>query len=170
MKKLTLALALCGAALALSAQSSFQNAVGLRLGYPVSASYKHFLDDANAIEAYAGFRGNTFYNFFNIAGAYQRHYSFGIADPDLAPLNWYWGAGASVYFFTYDFGGSSFVDNDFASTTFGLNGYIGLQYAFEGVPLELTLDWVPSIFVGNTFFSAFGAGYGGLGARYILGR
>lgn len=168
MKTVFLALALIIGARSLPAQATFRNAVGLRLGYPISATFKHFLDDASAVEAFVGLRGYGFYNSFALGAAYQRHYSFEISDPDLAPLNWYWGAGASLRFWNYDRGDRRFLDDDYARTSLGLSGYLGLQYAFTGAPIELTLDWVPTVHVGNVFRGAFGADHGGLAVRYIL--
>ena len=146
----------------------FKTSVGARLGVPISASVKHFLNESDAVEAYVGFRGNSLYNWFNVNAAYQRHSSLNL-DAELSNLNWYYGAGAGVYVFSYDFG-PAFNEDDFSSLSFGISGYLGLQYAFDGVPIELTADWVPTIFIGSGFVSGFGAGYGNLGVRYILGR
>ena len=170
-KSVLLALALFLAASAAHAQE-YSTAVGARFGIPISASVKHFLDDANAIEGYVGFRGNSFYNILSVSGAYQRHYDLNL-DGELANLRWYWGAGASFYNLSYDLG-PLVDDSGFSTSAFGVNGYLGLQYVFDGAPIELTVDWVPSIFLGGTFGGGFGGGfqggYGGLGVRYTLGR
>lgn len=168
MKSVALTFLFAFGVTALSAQS-FTNAVGLRFGFPWSVSGKHFLDRSNAIEAYVGARS---YGLFDggtasVSAAYLRHESFGL-DDELAPLQWYYGGGASVRFWNYN--RDLRVRNNYNRATIGVSGYLGLQYAFEGVPIELTLDWVPTVHLGRTFVNVFGASHGGLGARYILGR
>lgn len=53
-----------------SAQEFYSSAVGLRLGYPASISYKAFISDQAAQEGYVGLRSRGFGNFINISGAY----------------------------------------------------------------------------------------------------
>jgi len=139
----------------------YESALGARLGYPLSASYKTFLGGSNnAFEAYAGFRNfGAGYSWFTISGAYQIHKPI----EDVEGLQWYFGGGASVYFWSFDF------TTDSSTTTFGLQGYLGLDYKFEDYPINLSLDWIPTIFLSG-FDSGFGGGYGSLGVRYVLGE
>lgn len=141
----------------------YTSAIGVRFGYPLSVSYKTFLNPTNAVEVYAGYRGfGGVANWFSINGAYQVHSDIS----DLEGLQWYYGGGAGAQFWSYDF-------DDGGSTTFSISGYLGLQYTFVDAPVSLTLDWVPTIFLGNSLyggFNTFGGGYGALGARYTLGR
>ena len=149
----------------------YRNAAGLRLGSPIAASYKHYISEGAAVEVYGGFRSYSFYRWFSVSAAYQSAYSFGL-DGALAPLSWYWGAGASAYFWSYDDGlFGPFVDRrDYSTTTLGINGYVGLEYAFEDLPIVATVDWVPTVFVGNGWTSGFVGGQGALAVRYIIGR
>lgn len=57
-KRLFIAMALLLSMLvtSLSAQE-YRTAIGARLGYPLSASFKQFISDPGAIEIFAGFRG-----------------------------------------------------------------------------------------------------------------
>lgn len=143
--------------------ASAQSMIGLRLGYPTSVTYKHFLNESNAIEVYGGFRGYTGYRWFNLSGAYQVHKPL----PDVTEgLSWYFGGGASVYFWSF---GNDFTGGDFSSTTFGIQGYLGLDYQFADAPVNLSVDWVPTFFL-NGFGNGFGAGYGSLAVRYIFSR
>lgn len=146
---------------------NYTSAIGLRLGYPISVSYKHFLSEPAAIEVFAGYRnygsviGNYGWSFFNIGGLYQYHKPIS----GVENLNWYFGGGASVYFYNYDDG---FVyDGDNTSTGFGLLLNLGLDYKFENAPINVTLDWVPTIRF-NGYDSGFGGGFGALGVRYVL--
>jgi len=166
MKKL-LALLFAGfmlSSMSLSAQS-FESAVGARFGDPLSASYKLFLNASDAVEVYAGIRNWPGVNSVSIAGAYQRHNSFNL-DAELAPLQWYYGAGASVAFYSYD----NDLRDDNGGIGLGISGYLGLQYASDGAPIEITVDWVPTLGIGSNGGRGFGAAYGSLGVRYILRR
>lgn len=154
MKKILIfSLVLIGLSFSVEAQD-YQAAAGLRLGYPLSASYKTFLNESSAIEGYVGFRSRSGFTQLSITGAYQIHTDL----QDVEGLQWYYGGGASVNFAN-------------SLTYLGLHGYLGLSYTFEDTPLNLSVDWVPSIFIGGGgVFNGFGGGYGALAARYILNR
>lgn len=158
-------LALCTLGISqVNAQEYYKSAAGLRLGYPVSVSYKTFINDNAAVEAYIGFRSYSYLTFSNyssvsIAAAYQIHNPIDEVDG----LQWYYGGGASIVFNNYPVG----LDN-FSSLAFGISGYLGLDYKFNDLPVAVSLDWVPTLFLGNTTYNSFGAGYGSLGVRYIL--
>lgn len=140
---------------------NFKSAVGARLGYPLSASYKTFISDKAAVEVFAGTRGFSGYRWISLSGAYQIHKPLSAAN--MEGLNFYYGAGASVYFWSFDF------DISESTTTVGLQGYLGLDYSLKNTPINFTVDWIPTFFIGG-FGAGFGAGYGSLGIRYILSR
>ena len=150
--------------MALSTQAQpYSSAVGLRLGSPASVSFKTFVSDKAALEAYAGYRGYGFGNFVNVSGAYLVHND--IAEVD--GLQWYYGGGAAVFFWSYD---DLFFDNDFSSTSLGIQGYLGLDYVFANAPVNISLDWIPTFFVGGSLnINSFGGGYGSLAIRYVIG-
>ena len=161
-KLITLVVLFLAACTITHAQSDYSSAIGLRLGSPVSVSYKTFINDKGALEGYVGLRSFGFGNFINISGAYQVHNN--IADVD--GLAWYFGGGASIFIWNYD---NDFVNTNFSSTAFGLQGYLGLDYKFKDAPVNLSLDWVPTFFVGGTLnINSFGGGYGALAVRYTL--
>ncbi|MCB0853805.1 MAG: hypothetical protein KDD63_16380, partial [Bacteroidetes bacterium] len=81
-------------------------------------------------------------------------------------LKYYVGVGASAYITSYD----GIFDNNWNSATFGVQGYAGFEYTFEDLPINLTIDWVPTYFLGEGFITGFRANYGTLGVRYVLGR
>lgn len=144
----------------------YKTAVGARLGYPLSASLKYFLNDnGHALEGYVGTRGWGYGRFVNVSVAYQIHNRLDIEG--LEGLYWYYGGGAAVFFWNYD---NAFVfDDDYSSTAFGIQGYLGLDYAFDDVPINLSVDWVPT-FSLNGYSRGFGGGYGSLSVRYILAQ
>lgn len=159
MKKLifTLSIMLC-CVFAAQSQSSYKSAIGLRFGYPLSVSYKHFISDPGAIEVFAGFRNYSGYSWFNVAGLYEHH----SAISSVEGLQWYVGGGASAFFWNFDAG-----IYDGSSTSFGIMGALGLDYKFANAPFELSVDWLPTFFL-NGYGNGFGAGYGSLAARYTL--
>ena len=93
----------------------------------------------------------------NVAAAIQKHNAISSVDN----LSWYYGAGAGVYLYSFDF-----VTTE-SSTGVGISGYLGLDYKFADIPLNLSVDWVPTFFVAG-YGNGFGGGYGGLSARYVL--
>ena len=147
--------------LALSANAqSYKSAIGARLGYPLSASYKTFLNENGAVEVFAGFRSYTGYSWFNVGGTYQHHKPF----PNVENLNWYFGGGASAFFWRFDNG---FLNDDSGNTSVGILGTLGLDYKFANAPVNLSVDWMPVFFV-NGYGNGFGGGYGALSVRYVL--
>lgn len=144
----------------LSAQeSSYKTAVGLRLGYPLSVSLKHFLGEKNAIEGFVGMRGYSSYRWITVGGLYQLHTPIS----GVNGLNWYWGGGAAAYFWSFK---SSFL-SDASSVSLGILGCVGLDYKVSTIPLSLSIDWVPSYSI-NGYGSGFGGGYGAISVRYTL--
>lgn len=164
MKKIAIILSLLFIALSTIQAQNYKSAVGARLGYPLSASYKLFLNESHAVEGFVGTRGFTYWRWTNVSIAYQIHKPF---NNDNIPegFQWYYGGGGSVYFWNWNTGFGNGENN----TSFGVQGYIGLDYTFQNIPLNLSVDWVPTFFV-NGFGSGFGSGFGAIAARYTLGK
>ncbi len=158
-KKLVLACALVTGLFCTAYSQNYNSAIGLRLGYPVSVSYKHFISDQGAIEAFAGFRTWSTYSWFNVGGMYQHHNPISGVDG----LQWYFGGGASAFFWNYK---SNFGDPG-ANTSIGIMGVLGLDYKFAEAPVNLSVDWIPTFFL-NGYGSGFGGGYGAFSVRYTL--
>jgi hypothetical protein len=163
MKKgfLTLSFLVCFAAF-MYGQSEYKSAIGLRFGYPVSISYKTFISDPGAIEAFVGFRGWEGYNTVSLGAMYEHHMQF----PDVAGLKWYFGGGAGMAFYNYDDNFSS--NDDYSDISFGIILCLGLDYKFANAPVNLSLDWTPTIRIAGGYGDNFGAGYGALSARYTF--
>lgn len=143
------------------AQGAYDSAIGLRFGSPLAISYKKFVKDDIAAEGYLAFRSFSGYSFTSVALSAQKHNPIS----EVENLSWYYGAGAGLFFYSFD---NDFV-TDSGSLGIGLQGYLGLDYAFSEIPLNLSIDWIPTIFISG-FGSGFGAGYGTLSARYILNQ
>lgn len=164
MKKLifTLAVIFCCAFAAQAQSSDYKTAIGLRLGYPASVSFKHFISEPGAVEAFVGFRGYTWVRLINIGALYQHHAPIS----SVAGLKWYVGGGAGAWLWTYDndynFGA------DYGNVNVGVMGCLGLDYKFADFPINLSVDWVPTFVIGDAYYGGFTAGYGALAARYTL--
>jgi hypothetical protein len=160
-----LSLLCCTIAFSTLQGQDYQSAIGLRLGYPLSVSYKTFLNDSNnALELFVNFRSEKVFGYgwtrIGAGGAYQVHNDIEAVEG----LQWYYGGGASVYFWSFD-NGYDFGDD--ASVSIGIQGYLGLDYKFANAPVNLSLDWVPTFFL-NGFGNGFGADNGALAVRYTL--
>ncbi|MCC6461288.1 MAG: hypothetical protein IT260_12510 [Saprospiraceae bacterium] len=149
-----------GCFVAMNAQSTYKAAIGLRLGYPTCVSFKYFLSDPGAIEAFAGFRGYGSYGYATVGAAYEHHFPIG----SIEGFTWYVGGGAAVQFWNYDF------DNDLASTSIGILGVGGVDYKFASIPLNLSADVMPTFFIGDNYYAGYGnfQGLGALSARYTF--
>ena len=150
MKKLLVIAALM---LGLVATASAQpRALGLRGGIATDISYQHSLGD-NFLEFDLGW--DTFSMGVDLAVAYD----FSIAP--LGPLGFY--AGPAIDFFTSMNKGGDWRPG------LGVGAQIGLEYFFDQIPLQLSLDWRPmiNVLVPNDFlrFSIYGAA---LGIRYAF--
>ena len=144
------------------AAQKYDAAVGVRGGYLFTGTYKKFLNDSGAFEAYAGIGG---YGGFVAGAMYQIHKP--LEALEIENLDWYFGGGAYAGVWgSWVFGGNYM----FA----GVNVIIGLDYKLEDFPLNLSLDWGPGInllrgdnYIYNSFFFPY---FGGFSARYILGN
>lgn len=135
---------------------NYNNAVGARLGWGFAGSLKHFFTEDWAGEGIVNFRNNyNGFGYFTVTGLAQKHQPLA----DVNNLSWYFGGGAYVGFYSSSYTGSS-------KAILGISGNLGLDYTFEDIPLNISLDWIPSI--GLTGGGGFGAEAGGIGVRYIL--
>ncbi len=144
----------------LSYAQQYDRAIGVRFGYPLSVSYKKFINSTDAIELYAGWRGWRRYRAFSLNGAYQIHRDF----PDVRGLQWYYGGGAGLQLWDYDF-------YDSGSATVSLSGYLGLEYLIPDLPLTISVDWRPTIYLGtqrDDNFHNLSIPSGAVAVRYIF--
>lgn len=131
---------------------SYTTALGVKVwGDGGGISLKHFVSENHALEGIGYFwNGGT-----RITGLYEFNF-----DIDGAPgLKWYIGPGAHIGFYNQPY------NNDTKTGTFvGIDGVLGLDYKFNKAPINMSLDWQPSI----EFNRGFVGGWGGLGIRYTL--
>ncbi len=141
-----------------SLAQNYKTAVGARIGYPLTLSGKYFIDESIAVEANLGLRAFSGYSWVALSAAGLKHKPLDVLDG----LNWYYGAGLSVYFWRFDQ-----INTLSSSSSLGLQGYVGLDYTFKKTPINITLDWTPTFFIKG-YTSGLGTRFGGLGIRYTL--
>ena len=104
-------------------------------------SFKYFLNETRALEGLFSFDPVT------LGALYEVHRPLG------APgLQWFFGGGAYV----------SFNNDD----VFGAMGIIGLDYKFQKIPLNISVDWKPELNLVDEV--SFEASTVGLGVRFVF--
>ncbi len=156
MKKLLLLSTICALMFTLESQaqkgysSSGGTSIGARLGNEQGLTLKHHFGSA-AIEGILATRGwstnlTVLYHFFH-------------APTGIAPgLDWFVGAGGHIWFYNTN---NRHFDNRYynGSTGIGIDGALGMQYNFPSAPLNMSLDWKPSMnLYGGSYFD--GGGFG----------
>lgn len=154
MKKVMLLLvAVFGLTFAVNAQ----NWIGVRGAFGSSAgaelSYQHGFNANNRLELDLGWNTHKVhdvaYGYYNLSAVYQ--WMGGIVDN----LGWFAGIGANAGFW------NGYNDGNFG---LGFLAQAGLEYNFQAVPFQITLDFRPQ---WDVLGAATGFGYAGaLGLRY----
>ena len=134
-----------------SSAQDYTTALGVKFWDGGGITLKHFFNEQNAGELIGYFwsQGARF------TGLYEIHGDISNA----SGLRWYIGPGAHVGFYNSKYGDGAY---------FGVDGVLGLDYKFNNAPINLSLDWQPSIEFGSG--RGFYGGWGGLGVRYTFGN
>ena len=158
MKKFILATMLILATAVISnAQQSYSTGIGLRGGLASGATVKHFIGDNTALEGIL----STRWRGVIITGLYEiQKTAF-----DTPGLYWFYGVGGHVGFWD-DYVGHPWFDDDAGYTVIGIDGILGLEYAFNEIPFNVSIDWKPA--VNLTGYSGFWGDSGALSVRYIF--
>jgi hypothetical protein len=136
----------------------YVTALGVKVWDGGGITLKHFVSPNRAIEGIGYFWSRG----VRITGLYEYH--FDIAD---APgLKWYVGPGAHVGFYNNTYYNKNYNNGDGSGSYIGIDGVLGLDYKFEGAPINLSLDWQPSFEFGTN--RGFINSWGGLGIRYTF--
>lgn len=151
----------CAAALLFVANLSstnaqdYKNAVGGRFGSLNGVSFKTGLSKGAMLELIGNARSNKGFNYLQLTALYEKYNAIAGAPG----LFWYYGGGANIG--TYKVKG--FDDSE---VYLGLNGVLGLDYKFKGAPINLSLDWIPTLQL--TPSTDFYSGDVGLGVRFTF--
>lgn len=154
MKKLLLVVvAVMGFAFAANAQN---NAIGVRLGggqgYNAELSFQKGLG-VNRLEVDLGWHNYHESSSFSLAALYQFHQEIAA----LPNLGWFVGAGGKLNYW------SAATNNNVG---FGIVGQAGLDYHFNAIPLQLSLDIRPCFYLVPS--TDFHWGDIALGIRYVF--
>ncbi len=125
----------------------YKTAVGIKLWSGAGITLKTFISEKNALEFIGYFdRYGT-----RITGLYEMHGNLTTE----GGLKWYIGAGAHVGLYR-------------GVTAVGIDGAVGLDYKFSNLPVNIALDWQPSLEFGSGDRNGFHGNWGGLAVRYTL--
>ena len=127
----------------------YKTALGIRLSSnPAVVSsgitFKYFLNEKAAIEGLL-----TFNDPVAIGALYEIHNPIGTPG-----LQWFFGAGAYVGFNTI--------------ANLGAMGIVGLDYKFQNIPINISLDWKPELnLIESVYFEPAAIGFS---ARFTFGK
>lgn len=127
-----------------STYAQYYTGIGLRAGVTNGLSVKHFINQDAAVEGILHSRWGG----FMVTGLYEIHNDI----RGVKGLNWFFGGGAHVGTWNTRNIPSKrrppWAESNTSYSVFGLNGIIGLDYAFQDAPINLSLDWKPAINLG----------------------
>ncbi len=125
---------------------SYKTAIGVKVWNGAGATLKTFLTEKDALEFIGFFNGDG----TRITGLYELHGDLNTE----GNLKWYVGFGAHVGLYKLD------------NTVFGLDGVVGIDYKFANAPINLALDWQPSLELKKNY--GFNSNWGGFAIRFTL--
>jgi hypothetical protein len=118
----------------------YKTSLGLRAGIPFGPSgvtLKHFLNKATAVE---GILAMNYGTGITATCMYEKEHWTG----KYPGFNWFWGLGAHAGFM--DAGATRWVPASFSGGgVLGIDGVAGLEYTFDEIPLNVSLDILPSL-------------------------
>jgi len=137
MKKTAIFVILLTLPAAGAAAQDYHSGIGLRAGLFNGLTAKHFLTEQYAAEVLL----TTRWNGFNLVltGLYEAHFD----DLDPERLRWFYGFGCHVGFWSGD--DVTWTDPGDSHVVVGADGIVGIEYAFEEMPVALSLDWKPTL-------------------------
>ena len=150
MKKIIFTLFLACVFIFSANAQGYNSAVGVKLGGYLTGTYKKLLKESMYVDFYAGI--DSYGSNVLFGGAMvQLHKPIESVDN----LYWYYGGGA--FFGAYSGG-----------IGIGINGVLGLDYSFDEIPLNISIDWTPGFYLTGGY-GFYGRG-GAVSLRYILGN
>ncbi|RYY84516.1 MAG: hypothetical protein EOO15_19190 [Chitinophagaceae bacterium] len=158
MKKILLLIVSACAFITASAQNEgpdYRTAIGLKY-FPAGVTIKHFIGRKVALEG-IGYLGKDGFRLTALAEFYSKL-------GNVRGLNWYAGPGVHAGFRSDHWKESH--PNATNNLAIGVDGIVGIDYKFRGIPLNLSIDWQPSYNLsGENYFEAR---WGGIGIRYAF--
>jgi hypothetical protein len=139
----------------------YKTSLGIRAGVPFGPSggtIRHFLNRTNAVE---GILASNFGTGITLTGLFENEHWTGY----YPGINWYWGLGAHIGFM--DASATRWVPASYSGgSIMGFDGVFGVEYTFDKIPLNISVDVMPSFnlwgYTGVNFFNS------GISARYVF--
>ncbi len=157
MKKLVIVLFIVVSSVVTVKAQDYKTSLGLRAGVPYGLTIKHFVGKYNAVEGILASR----YQGFVITGLWEFEKWTG----HFPGLNWFWGVGPHIGF--WDAGNNPNLNSSYSGgAVIGADGILGLEYTFDEISLNLSLDVLPTVnLIGST---GWGGINGALSIRYVF--
>ncbi|MDB5119553.1 MAG: hypothetical protein JWN56_771 [Sphingobacteriales bacterium] len=160
MKKILLLCLTVGLMLSINmqanAQSTYKNAIGGRFGEANGVTFKTFLNSQAALDLILNFQSRGDYSYFRLTGLYEVHKPI----QNAAGLRYYYGAGATLGSRNHK------RDDNNSDLLASIDGVLGLDYKFDEIPINVSLDWKPALVV--TPYTEFDARGLGLSVRFTF--
>lgn len=135
---------------------NYNNAIGLRLGYPFGITAKFGLKGTNQLELIAAGYGNG----LTLTGLWEHHWY----PADRKEFSVYAGGGGHVGVFN-DKRGPYFERSGSSNLNLGVDGIVGIEWTFTQAPINLSFDYKPAF----SIIEPVGYWYGdaGFSVRYV---
>jgi len=156
MKKIILIIFIGFGILSHAQAQDYNTGIGLRGGLYNGITIKHFVGTKAAFEGIIEGRWKG----YGVTVLYEIH---GQAF-NTARLNWYYGFGGHIGFWNGNH--TKWGDRDRDYTVIGADGILGLEYNFKEAPINISIDWKPTLnLIG---YEGFWSDSGALSIRYIF--
>lgn len=156
MKKRFLTIILLTFVMAFSYAQNYSTGIGVRGGLYNGLTIKHFIGANTAVEGLVATRWGG----IDLTALYEIHANAF----DVNRLNWYYGIGGHVGLWNGDVVPNSTTTGQYVAV--GVDGILGLEYNFEEIPINVSLDWKPSFNIRG--YSKFYGDGGAISLRYIF--
>jgi hypothetical protein len=134
----------------------YRTSLGLRVGLPYGLTVKHFLNKYNALEGVLAARWQGFI----VTGLYENEHRTG----QYPGLNWFWGFGGHIGFWGANENPN--LEPTYSGSVIGADAILGIEYTFDDIPINLSLDILPSVnLIGHT---GWGGINGAISIRYVF--
>ena len=120
----------------------YNTGIGARAGTSNGLTVKHFLSERSALEGIFTTRWRG-YNFTALYHINDQAFN-------TSGLNWFYGFGAHAGSYSGD--DHPRLEDGGQQLLFGIDGIIGMEYVFEGIPFSISLDWKPGLDLIGGFY------------------
>ena len=156
MKKRFLTLIVMAFVMSFSFAQDYSTGIGVRGGLYNGLTIKHFIGANTAVEGMVATRWEG----IDLTALYEIHANAF----DVSRLNWYYGIGGHVGLWNGDIVPNSTTTGQYVAV--GVDAILGLEYNFEEIPVNVSVDWKPSFNILG--YSKFYGDGGAISLRYIF--